>query len=66
VSKVEVRMDDAEWRAAELREPLSDTTWVLWRAKLAVSPGDHVCTVRAFDGRGRPQDAGFHARRLRV
>jgi DMSO/TMAO reductase YedYZ molybdopterin-dependent catalytic subunit len=66
VSKVEVRMDDAEWRAAELREPLSDTTWVLWRANLTVPPGDHVFTVRAFDGQGRPQNAGFHSKPRRT
>jgi DMSO/TMAO reductase YedYZ molybdopterin-dependent catalytic subunit len=66
VSKVEVRMDDAEWGAAELREPLSDTTWVLWRARLAVPPGDHVFTVRAFDGQGRPQNAGFHTKQRRT
>ena len=64
VSKVEVRMDNAEWHAAELRNPLSPTTWVLWRAKLAVPQGDHVFAVRAFDGQGRPQTSGFHTRRL--
>ena len=66
VSKVEVRMDNAEWHAAELRNPLSPTTWVLWRAKLAVPQGDHVFAVRAFDGQGRPQNAGFHTRRRRM
>ena len=34
ISKVEVRVDDGEWRGARLREPLSDTTWVIWRADL--------------------------------
>jgi DMSO/TMAO reductase YedYZ molybdopterin-dependent catalytic subunit len=66
VSKVEVRVDDAEWHAAELRDPLSPTTWVLWRAKIAVPQGDHVFTVRAADGQGRPQIAGFHTRTRRV
>src|SRR5690606_7107298 len=31
ISHVEVQMDDGEWMQAELREPLSDTTWVVWR-----------------------------------
>jgi DMSO/TMAO reductase YedYZ molybdopterin-dependent catalytic subunit len=63
VSKVEVRVDEGEWQPAELRQPpLSETTWVLWRARLAVSPGNHAFTVRAFDGQGRPQTADFHRR----
>ena len=52
----------ASGSTAELRDPLSKTTWVLWRAKIAVPQGDHVFTVRAFDGAGRPQMAGFHTR----
>lgn len=63
VSKVEVRVDDGEWQQALIRDPLSDTTWVLWRASLALPPGSHVFTVRAYDGHGRPQDANFHTKR---
>ena len=37
VSKVEVRGDDGQWHEARLREPLSDTTWVMWRVELPVS-----------------------------
>ena len=66
VSKVEVRVDDSEWQPAQLRDPLSATAWVIWRARIAVTPGDHVFAVRAFDGEGRPQTAGFHTRRSRV
>ena len=71
VSKVEVRvdpLDDAagEWREATLRDPMSGTTWVVWRAELAVPQGDHTIAVRAFDGQGRPQTAGFHAKRRRT
>ncbi len=32
VSGVEVQVDGGEWHAAELREPLSALTWVMWRA----------------------------------
>jgi DMSO/TMAO reductase YedYZ molybdopterin-dependent catalytic subunit len=66
VSKVEVRVDEGEWHAAELRDPLSATTWVLWRARVAVPQGDHAFTVRAFDSQGRPQAADFHTKRLRT
>ena len=66
VSKVEVRVDDGEWQAAELRDPLSDTTWVLWRAALAVPPGNHAFTVRAYDGQRRPQEANFHTKRSAI
>ena len=62
VSKVEVRVDAGEWQAAELRDPLSETTWTLWRARLAVAPGGHAFTVRAHDGQGRAQEGDFHTR----
>jgi DMSO/TMAO reductase YedYZ molybdopterin-dependent catalytic subunit len=66
VSKVEVRVDEGEWRPAKLRDPLSETTWVVWRAELPVPQGDHAFAVRAFDGQGRPQTAGFHEKRRRT
>jgi hypothetical protein len=34
VAKVEVQVDGGEWHAAELRQPLSDLTWVVWRAHM--------------------------------
>lgn len=34
VAKVEVQVDGGEWRTAELREPLSELSWVIWRATL--------------------------------
>ena len=51
VSKVEVRADEGDWQPAELRDPLSDATWVLWRARLATAPGAHMFAVRAYDVR---------------
>ncbi len=56
ISRVEVRIDEGPWEAAELREPLSELTWVLWRYDWPFTPGTHTLTVRAFDGRGRPQE----------
>ena len=55
ISKVEVRVDDGEWRAAQLRTPLSGTTWVLWRYDWPFEEGSHRFTVRCYDGSGRPQ-----------
>jgi len=34
VAKVEVQVDGGEWQPAELRQPLSDLSWVIWRATL--------------------------------
>jgi len=31
ISKVEVRVDDGQCQEAELRFPLSETMWVIWR-----------------------------------
>ncbi|MCA9921330.1 MAG: molybdopterin-dependent oxidoreductase, partial [Anaerolineales bacterium] len=31
ISKVEVRVDGGDWQEADLRTPLSETTWVIWR-----------------------------------
>jgi DMSO/TMAO reductase YedYZ molybdopterin-dependent catalytic subunit len=64
ISTVEVRIDEGEWRAARLRRPLSDLTWVLWRAEVPVTGSARVLTVRAFDGSGAPQPGSFHSRRL--
>ena len=55
ISKVEVQVDDGDWRAAELREPLSNLTWVLWRFEWPFSSGDHTFTVRCTDGDGNMQ-----------
>lgn len=55
VSRVEVRIDDGEWQPARLREPLSGTTWVIWRFDWTFREGDHTFTVRCFEGDGTPQ-----------
>ncbi len=55
ISKVEVRMDEADWQEAQLREPLSDKTWVLWRFDMPFSEGRHRIEVRSVDGEGEPQ-----------
>lgn len=55
ISKVEISIDDGEWVEAELREPLSDRSWVIWRYDWAFVDGSHTFRVRCVDGNGDPQ-----------
>lgn len=57
ISRVEIRVDDGDWVRAELRDPLSGTSWVLWRFDWPFREGEHTLTVRCFDGSGAPQVA---------
>ncbi len=56
ISKVEVQIDDAPWQFAQLREPLSELTWVVWRYDWPFSEGTHWLAVRAYDGQGQLQE----------
>jgi hypothetical protein len=67
IQKVEVRINEGEWRTAQLDKPLSRFTWVRWRYDWHdPEPGEHIITVRAVDGdgvlqterRSRPHPAG--------
>lgn len=55
ISKVEVQMDGGEWTEAQLRAPVSDRTWTIWRIDWPFSPGEHIFGVRATEGDGTPQ-----------
>lgn len=55
ISQVEVKVDDGEWQAAQLREPISDLTWVIWRYDWPFEEGEHTFAVRCVDGDGTPQ-----------
>lgn len=55
ISRVEVRVDDGPWQEAQLRGPLSDTTWVFWRFEWPFAEGDHTFEVRTYDGAGELQ-----------
>ena len=55
ISRVEVRVDGGAWEPAQLREPLSDTTWVLWRFDWPFTEGNHRMEVRCFEADGTPQ-----------
>lgn len=56
VSQVQIRVDEGEWRDAELGAVPSNDTWVQWVHHLeGVEPGSHSIEARAFDGMGEPQ-----------
>jgi DMSO/TMAO reductase YedYZ molybdopterin-dependent catalytic subunit len=55
ISKVEVRVDGGPWQEAQLRSPLSETTWVIWRYEWPYAAGDHTFEVRCAEGDGTPQ-----------
>lgn len=52
ISNVEIRVDNGGWEEAQLRAPLSETTWVLWRYEWPFEAGDHTFEVRCTDGEG--------------
>jgi DMSO/TMAO reductase YedYZ molybdopterin-dependent catalytic subunit len=55
ISGVEVQIDGGEWLPAQLRSPLSDTTWVIWRLDWPFQEGEHSFTVRTYEADGTPQ-----------
>ncbi len=55
ISQVEVRADGGPWQAAQLRSPLSDTTWVIWRYEWPFAAGEHLFEVRCAEADGTPQ-----------
>jgi hypothetical protein len=52
ISQVEVQVDDGPWEQAQIREPLSSTTWVIWRYEWPFQEGEHTFAVRCTDGNG--------------
>jgi DMSO/TMAO reductase YedYZ molybdopterin-dependent catalytic subunit len=57
ISKVEVQVDGGPWAQAELRTPLSQLTWVIWKYDWPFQSGKHTFTVRCYEGNGTPQIA---------
>jgi DMSO/TMAO reductase YedYZ molybdopterin-dependent catalytic subunit len=56
VRAVEVRIDDGEWRPAELGAAYSNDAWRLWSYPWqATASGSHTITVRATDNTGAVQ-----------
>lgn len=59
ISAVEVRVDGGAWQAAQVRSPLSERTWVIWRFDWPYEEGLHTFEVRCFEGNGTPQVETF-------
>ncbi|HEX6254212.1 MAG TPA: molybdopterin-dependent oxidoreductase [Euzebyales bacterium] len=57
ITRVEVQVDDGEWREARLADELSVDSWRQWVHTWDATPGDHTLRVRATDGDGRTQTA---------
>lgn len=55
ISNVQVRVDGGEWQDAQLRSPLSETTWVIWRYEWPFTEGEHLFEVRCAEADGTPQ-----------
>ena len=69
ISKVEVRVnrgfdsndpaDEGPWMEAQLREPLSDVSWVIWRYDWPFEDGEWEFEVRCVEKDGSPQIEEF-------
>jgi DMSO/TMAO reductase YedYZ molybdopterin-dependent catalytic subunit len=55
IARVEVQVDDGDWVEAQLRSPLSDKTWVIWRYDWPFEAGEHRFAVRCTESDGTPQ-----------
>lgn len=55
IGRVEVQIDDEDWREATLSSPISADTWVQWMLPWEATPGAHNVTVRAYDRNGEQQ-----------
>jgi sulfite oxidase len=55
ISSVDVRIDNGEWQAAEIRSPVGDRTWSLWRYDWAFQEGMHTFEVKCAEGDGTAQ-----------
>jgi DMSO/TMAO reductase YedYZ molybdopterin-dependent catalytic subunit len=61
ISRVEVRVDDSQWRDAILGPALAKTTWRQWWIDWQATAGTSNISVRATDGTGAVQPRAFTA-----
>lgn len=52
ISKVEVSVNGGDWEEAQLRAPLSELTWVIWRYDWRFQEGEYRFEVRTYDAEG--------------
>ncbi|MES2209203.1 MAG: molybdopterin-dependent oxidoreductase [Chloroflexota bacterium] len=55
ISRVEVSLDDGDFRDATLSAPISAATWVQWEYPWVATSGSHTARVRATDSTGETQ-----------
>ena len=55
ISRVEVSVNGSEWEEAQLRSPLSELTWVIWRYDWRFQEGEYRFEVRTYDDAGNLQ-----------
>ena len=61
ISKVEIQVYNRdEWYEAELRQPLSDASWVIWRVDWPFEEGNHDFEVRCVEADGARQVEEFN------
>ena len=62
VERVEVQAEGGEWVPASLRAPLSDLTWVVWRAEVKVSVATPKFVIeRVIPGAGKLSPQELHS-----
>ncbi len=77
IAKVEVRIDDGEWREAGLADAPTDDAWRQWSILWTATSGKHRLAVRATDRTGVTQTedvaspapdgaTGYHTRRVTI
>ena len=52
ISRVQIQVDGGVWEDAQLRQPLSELSWVIWRYQWPFRKGEHEFVVRTFDKSG--------------
>ncbi len=57
IAKVEVQIDGADWRQADLAETTGPDTWRQWKFAWEAASGTHELAVRATDAKGTLQTA---------
>lgn len=55
IDRVEVRIDDGDWQAATLSNPINADTWVQWMLEWQADAGTHYVEVRAVNKNGDTQ-----------
>ncbi|MGI8626513.1 MAG: molybdopterin-dependent oxidoreductase [Geodermatophilaceae bacterium] len=55
ITKVEVKVDSADWAEAELSPEVSKDIWRQWTYSVDFAAGSHTIVVRATDGNGETQ-----------